>query len=473
MLLKHGLQYLIVKSGAGVMGLLSVLVFTRLLSPDEYGIYAMVLSGVSICSAVLFQWLSLGLGRLYAMDGINADRLLSTLACGFFLTAGIALGFWAAVYYFFEDPIWMPWLVFLPPLVISYSWFEINLRMANASLKPGLYGGMTFAKAGLGLFIGLLLYRSWGLGGVFGGLILSAIITPLFWMRNTWRRLRVDLFDAVLFRRFLSYGMPLAVTVSLTLVVDVSDRFIIAAFLGEKQAGLYSASYDLVVQTMGFVVAAFYLAAFPVLIQDAEAGNIDKIRVGLRQYGTLLLATCLPMLIIFVALSDNIAREIFGQPFRESATQLIPIIAFGILVGSFKIHFIDLMFQLKQKTADQIWPALLTALSNIILNIQWIPVYGLKGAAYATLTAFSMGLIASLVMANRILKLPHPGYDILKVLLAGACMYSLLLFLECYVGLGALLLQISAGLFIYFALLVALDTAEIRHLFLSFFFRRV
>ena len=38
----HSLYYLVMKSGAGLIGLLSISVFTRFMRPDEYGIYAII-----------------------------------------------------------------------------------------------------------------------------------------------------------------------------------------------------------------------------------------------------------------------------------------------------------------------------------------------------------------------------------------------------------------------------------------------
>lgn len=473
MLVKHSLYYLIMKSGAGLVGLLSILIFTRLLSPDEYGIYAMLLSGLSICYAIFFQWLSLGLGRFYAIERAQLGKLISTISYGFCLASFFSLFVWGVVVLFVKDISWHKWLFFLPPLVISYSWFELNLRIANANLDPRLYGFISFTKASLGLLIGVLLYIRFGLNGIFGGIIFSACAVPFFWMRSTWKLIDVNLIDQEILTKFLSYGLPLAITISLTLVVDTSDRFLIAVMMSKKHAGLYSASYDLVVQTMGFIVAALYLAAFPVLVKDVEAKDSKKIKLGLSRYGTLLIAVSIPLLIIFVALSSNIANIVFGMPFRASATKIIPIIAFGIFIGSFKVYFFDLAFQLNLKTWNQILPALLTALVNLGLNLLWIPSYGIIGSAYATLVAFSMGLVSSALMANRIAPLQYSAIDLLKILVSGTCMYLFLTLLEPFKGLGGLVLQIILGVVFYMALLFTLNVAEGRAWTLRYFSKKI
>ena len=461
MLFTHSLHYFLMKGAAGLVGLFTIIIFTRLLSPNDYGIYAILLSGISICHAIFFYWLSLSLGRFYVREKAQLGQLISTIGYGFFLASLFSLLVWGLGVLFFQDISWLKWLFFLPPLVISYSWFELNLRIANVNIDPAMYGYISFAKASLGLLIGSLLYFYFGLNGLFSGIVLSAFVAPLFWMRGTWKMLHINLIDYKVFKRFLSYGLPLAITISLTLVVDSSDRFLIAAMIGEEQAGLYSASYHLVVQTMGFVAAAIYLAAFPMLVRDIETKNSGNIKLGLSQYITLLIAVIVPLLVIFIALSGNISIAVFGRPFRDSATLLMPIIAFGIFASIFKIYFFDLIFQLNHKTLIQIWPALLTALVNIILNVFWIPRYGPMGAAYATLVAFLIGLVVSGIMANRILVMSHPRTDILKVFCAGCAMYLLLLTLESLSGFFALALQLIAGLAMYLVLIIILNVGGI------------
>lgn len=464
----HSFYYLVMKSGAGLIGLISIFVFTRFMRPDEYGIYAMMLSAFGICYAIFFQWLSQGLGRFYVNELARNAALVSTVIFGFVLATLFSSVLWGIALLFIAESPWKQWFLYLPPLVFSYAWYELNLRIANASMQPKLYGYISFSKAGLGLLIGAVLYRYFGLHGVFFGLIFSAIVTPFVWMRTSWHAVNPQSIDKAIFKRLLSYGMPLALSVALTLVVDVSDRFIIGALLGAEQAGLYAASYDLVVQAMGFMAAAFYLAAFPALVQESESNSPEKMVSGLARYSTLLFATTVPLLIIFVSLAGNFSLVVFGLPFRESANQLIPIIALGVFVGIFKIHFFDVVFQLGHKTARQIWPALLTAIMNVGLNLWWIPKFGIVGAAYATLVAFVLGCLASAAMASRVIPLVVPTANFLKICLSGICMYLLLLSMASFDGLLALVFQILSSLALYAALIVMLNVAEVRRsLFIS------
>ncbi|MEY4571599.1 MAG: hypothetical protein RLZ10_810 [Bacteroidota bacterium] len=471
MLLRHSLSYLAIKSGPGLIGLLSVLIYTRILSPEEYGIYALVISGLGICYSIFFQWLSLSLGRFYGERGIHLGKFFSTSLYSFLLACLLSLIIWGIATLFLADTRWLKLIFFIPPLVITYAWYELNLRILNAQLELKLYGYTSFTKASLALLMGLLLYLSFGLYGIFTGLILSAVIAPLMWVRRIWPTLKIQLIDQTVFKKLALYGMPLAITIALTLIVDISDRFLITIFINEREAGLYSASYDLVMQIMGFVVATLYLAIFPILVKSADKMHVVKFNQHLNQYGSLLLAASVPLLIIFATLPKNISLVLLGPPFREAATQVMPVIAFGIFIGSIKIHFFDLIFQLKKRTYIQIIPALLTAIVNIILNIIWIPVYGISGAATATLIAFGVGFLASFVLLRYSLQISFALNDAFKILIAGLGMFVFLLNINVLSGLAALIFQIFSSLILYLLFIYFLDVANIKNLSRHYFFK--
>lgn len=471
MLINHSLIYALLKGSAGVLSLMMILTFTRLLSPEEYGIYAMLISAMSIIYAIFFHWLSLSVSRFYGVESTQPSKLLSTILFSFFIAIIVSgllllLGFISLKHY--------PWAKFcfiLYLLAWSYAWFELNLRIANASLAPKLYGMLSLTKSGLGLLASVSLYMLMGFNGIFIGIVLSALLLPIFWMRKIWATLRFDSLDKKLFKKITAYGFPLAITGLLTLVVDVSDRFIIAMILGEEQAGLYSASYDFVVQILGFIFIIFYLASFPIIVKSFSVKDYDNAKSAYGQYLVLLFVSSVPVLAIFAGLSRDIAELLFGIPFRESANQLIPIIALGMFVGSFKIHFFDLVFQLGNKTLSQIFPALITALINILLNVSWIPAYGIVGAAYATLSAFIIGLIVSAIMAGRILSVPRIAVDLLKVVAAGTAMYQLFLLLSPLKAWYVLPFKVIIGLLLYAILLFTLNVADAKKLILRYFFR--
>ena len=64
----------------GVVGLLTIMVFTRLLTPEQYGGYALALSVMTLAHTTLFTWVEAALARFQARAverGDVADHLAS------------------------------------------------------------------------------------------------------------------------------------------------------------------------------------------------------------------------------------------------------------------------------------------------------------------------------------------------------------------------------------------------------------
>ena len=55
--------YLPVNIVQGVVGLLTIVVFTRVLSPADYGVYALAVSATSLVHTATFNWLECAMAR--------------------------------------------------------------------------------------------------------------------------------------------------------------------------------------------------------------------------------------------------------------------------------------------------------------------------------------------------------------------------------------------------------------------------
>ena len=65
MLVKHSVAYLFARGLPGLINLAALVLFTHLLTPEAYGKYALVITGVGFGYAILFQWLQAGILRFY------------------------------------------------------------------------------------------------------------------------------------------------------------------------------------------------------------------------------------------------------------------------------------------------------------------------------------------------------------------------------------------------------------------------
>ena len=117
-------------------------------------------------------------------------------------------------------------------------------------------------------------------------------------------------------------------------------------------------------------------------------------------------------------IADQIAGVFFGDSFREQAANVMPWLAASVFIYGLKSFYLDLPFQLKRQTKYQAYISLLMAAINVLLNLLLLPKYGLLGAAWAVLIAFAVGAGASWVKGRAVMRLPWPGKDLVKSIVA-------------------------------------------------------
>ncbi len=462
MLIKHSFLYFLGRIIPGIVSLLALALYTRLLTAEQYGQYALVMAAVSIVNAVCFQWLSLSVGRFLPKHDNQAETLLSTTFISFFILVTITGLLGGAVACFWPDKN-LRWFIVIA-LVIGWlqAWYDLNLKIINIRMLSIRYGVINSIKAVLTLVLGLgLFYLGLGVIGILLGLILGLLISAYF-SRTHWRGISKQFYSKLMLKDFMSYGMPLTLTFLLTLTLDVSDRFLISWFLNTESVGTYAAAYDLTQQSLGMLMGVIHLAAFPLALRALEEKSEEHARNQLKQNLLILLMISIPATTALVILADNIAFVMLGTEFRVGASHIIMIIALAIFIAGIKSYYFDYSFQLRNKMQGLIWVTLFAAITNISLNLWCIPKYGLLGAAYATLAAFIIGLLVSWHLGRKLFRLPSFPNELYKIILASLAMgFGLYLTIE-WRGSIYLSGQIVLGFAIYAVFLVTLNTSQSR-----------
>lgn len=439
---------------AGV-GLLALVLYTRLMSAEQYGIYALVIAAVGFINAVFFQWLSLSVARLLPSKESQAQELLSTVMV-VFLALVVVTGLLGAVTAWLWPAGELRGLVAITIVVgWSQAWYDLNLKLTNVRLVPVRYGILSSVQSIVAVSIGIILfYQGLGVPGILAGLIAGLLLSSLFTLKY-WRGCAPRLYNKSLLMDVAAYGAPLVLTVILTIIVDVSDRFILEWSLNAKAVGIYAAAYDLIQRSIGVLMGVIYLASFPLAVRSLEDKGVAEARKQLRKNASLLLSVSVPAVVGVMMLADNITNVVFGADFRGEAGELVPWVALAIFFGAFKAFYLDCGFYLGHKTNKLVWPMALAATINLVLNFMLIPVYGMLGAAYATVCAFAIGAIASWFFGLKVFPLPLPG-NMHKVVIASVGMALILWSTLSWQGLGLLVAQIAIGGFSYLFILLAI-----------------
>lgn len=453
-LLKHSAIYLLARGLPGVVNFLAIALYTRLLSPDEYGRYALVIAGTGLANVVLFEWLAMAVLR-YLPGQEGSAQLLATIRSVYrWLMLATALAGLPAVLCTSSEWRWL--LISALPLLWTQGWFEINLQILRAQLAPAAYGLVSGLKAIVAVAGGGLLLQWYPvalapvLGHIAGFLLSSATQS-----RALWRSVRAQV-DLRLAKQIMHYGMPLSATLALSYLVNSSDRFLIAYFIDDRAAGIYAAGYDLTSQILTMLMLIVNTAAFPLILNDLEQRGIAPARQQLLHNIFLLMAVAAPFTAGMILFAPEVARTVLGHRFQDTAISLIPWIALATLLNGLRSYHFDLAFQLGKHTVHQLWVMGVALLVNVILNLIWIPQKGILGAAWSTLAAYLCALLASIVIGRRFFPVPTNWRGIARV---GIAVLAMLLVWQVMPRGSTLLHQAllaTVVLLVYSGVLVAL-----------------
>jgi len=419
MLFRSSLIYFLGRLIPGLVNFLALVIFTRLLAPEEYGVYALVIAGITLSNSLLYQWLHLSLIRFYAAYENNEQALLSTIIATFcslsLVSAIIGLAGWWLSNDLFIGHLWL----FGTSILWVHASFSLQLQLFRARLEPKRYGIHRLVKALIGLVTGTILaFYGWGAWGPLCGVFIGALVPMILTLKYHVPCLSWKHVDIAILKEISIYGLPLAITAALGVLISSSDRFLLGWLVGPDVAGIYAAGYDLAVQGITTMMMIVNLAATPLTIRTLEKQGLKAAELQLNNNIVALLTVALPIMVLFILLAGNISYVLLGSEFQESTAQLLPWIAVGGFLAGFKSYYLDLSFQLGKATHKQAWLSLIIVIVNISLNIWLIPEHGALGAAYATVISYSIAAYLSWKIGQRSFHLPFPANDIFKIVIA-------------------------------------------------------
>ncbi|MFN3230501.1 MAG: lipopolysaccharide biosynthesis protein, partial [Asticcacaulis sp.] len=220
----------------GGIGFLTLIVFTRVLSPEAYGHYALAFGVTSFVHTLGFTWLEAAMARFWAgasRDEREAGVLYGTLYRTF---AALAVAF-AGI------SVVALWLIPLDAdlkLAVGAGLASVVLRVllqlvqeqrrAAGRVLPASMIDSVLTLAGFGFGVVLALAGLGGSAPLFGVLLGCAICLP-FVLKEDLKLAAAGQFDAGALRTYAAYGFPIAGSLILTLGLYTLDRFLIAGFL--------------------------------------------------------------------------------------------------------------------------------------------------------------------------------------------------------------------------------------------------
>lgn len=254
---------------------------------------------------------------------------------------------------------------------------------------------------------------------------------------------------------YLEFGLPTLPEYLSTWIINSSDRYLVAIFLGTAFVGYYSPGYALGNMII-MLLSPISLVLPPILYENYDNNNIEGVQTLLKYSLKYFIAISLPAVVIISALSKQILTILSTTEIAAQGYMITPIIAMSALLFGIHAILVEVIF-LKKKTkiTGTMWT--IAASINFGLNLILIPFMGILGAAITTLIAFLFSLIVTAYYSSKYLKFKIDYTFIIKSILSSIFIF-LILIIWNPMGLFNTILSIIVGFLIYTIILVLLKS---------------
>lgn len=463
-------RYLPSQALPALIAFVTIPILTRLLSPAEFGDYRLVLAAVSAFGAA-GAWIAAAVYRFFPEMEL-AGRLEAFRA-----TVNGLLGFTLALF----AVLWLggtwglrPWigveradLFFIGAVLmaVNTAWGIFNAQV-RAVREVGWYSlSVILNKAlTLGLGVGLVLLADLRVDGLlYGSVVASLLLVPLLFRVIKRRFPPTGRFDRDLARQMLRYGLPIALVQLVDWALQLSDRFIIAAFRNEAEVGLYSAAYGIAEQGMATIVLMFELP-FSVLAnrvweRDGREAAATFVSDSTRSY----LLVAIPAWAGISILAGPIMTVMTDTPYLEAAV-IMPVVSLALLIGAIQFWYTSGAI-FNKKTGQTVISMAAAVAVNLVLNLLLVDRFGYQVAAVTSLVGYVVALVLMVWLSRRDFRWVFPFPSLVRGLAAASVMsgaiWAITRLLE-FGPLATLAVSIPLGVVVYGLALLALGEPQAR-----------
>ena len=428
--------------------------FTRILTKEQYGQYTVYSSWSGIFSIILTLNLAYGsFSTAMVKFEKKRDEYISSIQGICILLSVIFM----AVYLPFRN-LFNKWLE-LPTYLVILLVAEILCTTAfllwsgkkRFEFKYKSVVALTLINSFVSPVVAVILVsmtEQKGYARIFGYAITTIIISGSIFLLN-WIRGK-KLFQEEFWKYALGFNIPLLAYYFSQVIFNQSDRIMISHICGIDKAAMYGVAYNLAM-ILNFVLNAINNTYIPWLygkIKDNKTVENRKVASGIA----VLMAVLLIGVIWF---APEIIEIMAGKGYNEAKWVVAPV-AMSLLLLFYSQLFINVEFYYEEKKS-LVYASIGSMIINVVLNYLLIPYFGFIAAGYTTWISYILFAFSNYIAMKKIfLKkgIQNDLYDykslviiiIIFTLLSflGVLLYNYLIIRIAIVFVGALMLILNS-----------------------------
>lgn len=365
-----------------IISFVSIPIFTHLMTTDAYGSYSTYLAWVGVLEHVIGLSMEYSVRTAYYDFREDYEEYCSSIFSLATLIAGGVISICAAIFGGFGLAVGN---VVLLCIIHSFILFCDSCLDFKATIEAN-YRAKAIVRilpSMVGFILSLLLVLHWQDNTFLArtyGTISGFFIVVLLLILNVVRKGRT-----FYNKKYWAYGittsLPLILHGLSTVALANSDRIMISIIRSNSEAGIYSTAYSL--GQIGLALTtALESMWIPWFSKKLYQGKYNSVNEGVKLY-LLLGASCS---IGVICIGPDLLNFMTTSDYSSGSTVLIPVAmgTFLTFLYSISVH-LEIFYK---KTASIARNTVIAAVLNIVLNLGMIKLYGMMGAAIATILSY-------------------------------------------------------------------------------------
>nr|WP_300800372.1 oligosaccharide flippase family protein [uncultured Acetatifactor sp.] len=383
------------------VALLSTPIFTRILTEEQYGTFAIFQSWYSIL--IIFTSLNIFLAGYKKGLLLYKDDIAGFTSSQLGLTAALTVGFF--VIYLMSPNFWRNVFGLNPSLMVAmfielFTMPALELWMAKEQFeykyKKTVAVSVLLSVFCIGIAVVAVMYNSHKLEArVYSDVIVKATIAGsiMFLIYSHGKKF----YKKEYWKFSLNFNIPLIPHYLSNYVLSQSDRLMIGKMVGTAEAAFYSVAYSIATM-MILVTSAVNNALTPYIYKSINENNTKKIKKNM----TPIMLFIAILSIISMAFAPEIILVFAGRKYLDAVYVIPPVSASVYFIFVYSMY--STIEYYYQKTKHIAIATSLSASLNLLLNYCGIKLFGYIAAGYTTLICYVILALIHYVLTKKIIE---------------------------------------------------------------------
>lgn len=419
-LAKNTIYVIIGSIGGSLIGFLMLPLYTRWLTPEDYGVTDLI----STYSSLLHFVVSLSISEAIFVFpvGQTKEKITKYYSTGWFFLlvclAGCAAIFFALSTFSFESAffknLWLIYASLVSAILLRYSQdFCRGIKKMSVFSFTGIIQSFSIAS------FSFLFIPKWGVNGYVIASVFSCLCSALFSFiySKSYRFLSFRGFDRSCLKEMLAYSLPLVPTSLMWWIVSSLNRPLLEKYVGLFAIGLFAVANKL--PTVLNMVFGFFQKAWQVTVIEEYKSN--DFQSYYNRMFRMIFSVQILLTIVITVFSQLFIKVMTTEEYYAAWIYITPL-SLSVLFSNTSA-FCGTVFSASRKTKFTFYSVIVGSIVALVGNFILIPWIGLMGACITICLSHLAGMISRIIFSSNLVKFENTRYVIIQMLVV-AIVYS-------------------------------------------------